>query len=67
MTKKIKTKEIFNKSKVKIEDKSIYAIANYLRSIGWSCLVGGFKGIGQTGKYKFDLIFSFVGSKKLKK
>ena len=54
--------------KAKTEDKAIYAIADYLKSIGWNCLVGGFKGIAQgEAKYKFDLIFSFVGKKKLSK
>ena len=61
--KKIKTIEITKETS--IEDRAIYATADYLRSIGWSCLIGGFKGIAQgEEKYKFDLIFNFVGNKK---
>lgn len=50
--------------KQKIEVNAMKSIAKYLNSIGWSCLVGGFEGIEQEKqKYKFKLIFSFVGKK----
>ena len=62
----IKTIEITKK--IKIEDKAIYAIADYLRSIGWSCLIGGFSGIEQgSAKYNFRLIFNFTGKKLCQK
>jgi len=64
-TRKIETIEITQKTS--IQDKAIYAIADYLRSIGWSCLIGGFYGIEQdSAKYNFRLIFNFTG-KKLEK
>lgn len=66
MKKKIKTIEISKETK--IEDKAIYAIADYLRSIGWSCLIGGFYGIEQdSSKYNFRLIFNFTGKKLCQK
>ena len=43
---------------------AIDAVADYLRSIGWSPLVGQFTGIEQGNlKYKFRLIFEFTGKK----
>jgi hypothetical protein len=60
--KKIKTIEITKETT--IEEKAIYAVADYLRSKGWSCLVGGFSGIEQDSrKYNFRLIFNFTGKK----
>lgn len=51
-----------------IEEKAIDVIADYLRSIGWSILVGGFETIEQgNAKYNFRLIFGFTGKKKEKK
>lgn len=64
--KQIKTIEISKETA--IEDKAIYAIADYLRSKGWSCLVGGFYGIEQgLAKYNFRLIFNFTGKKLCRK
>lgn len=56
-------KKINNKEK--LEDKATYAVAAYLESIGWKCMVGGFKSIEQGyGKFNFRLVFNFVGGKK---
>lgn len=47
-----------------IEEKAIDAVAKYLKSIGWSPLVGGFERIEQGNlKYNFRLIFKFTGKK----
>ena len=48
----------------KEEEKAIEAIADYLRSIGWIPLVGGFSVIEQDNrKYNFRLVFNFTGKK----
>jgi len=45
----------------KKEEKAIEAVAEYLRSLGWSPLLGGFEGIEQGDlKHNFKLIFEFT-------
>ena len=57
--KKYKSK---TKGEIEIEDNAINACAIFLKSMGWNCLVGGFQGIEQNfGKYRFRLVFDFVG------
>jgi len=47
---------------MKIEEKAIDAVAEYLRSLGWNPLVGSFDCIEQgDGKFIFRLVFKFTG------
>lgn len=46
------------------EEKAVYAVARYLHTKGWSCLIGGFSAIQQgSAKYNFRLVFGFTGKK----
>ena len=45
------------------EEKAMYALAIYLNSIGWSCLVGQFYGIETEGGFNHRLVFRFTGKK----